>query len=209
METQNKFSRHTYSYLALRKAVGWIGLLLPFVLALGVLVFGGKGMESSISHYYYSSMGNVFVGALCAVALFMFFYSGYDKWDDWAGNLAGLFALGVALFPTTEYGDLDTAGTIHLVSAATFFVILALFSLFLFTKTKQGVEPRPQKRKRNRIFIICGIVMLATLLAIVINFVWFDEKHPNSSFLFWAETTALIAFGVSWLTKGKALYPDK
>jgi hypothetical protein len=27
--------------------------------------------------------------------------------------------------------------------------------------------------------------------------------------VFWAETIALVAFGVSWLTKGEAIYPDK
>jgi hypothetical protein len=27
--------------------------------------------------------------------------------------------------------------------------------------------------------------------------------------VFWAETVTLVAFGVSWLTKGGTLYPDK
>jgi hypothetical protein len=31
----------------------------------------------------------------------------------------------------------------------------------------------------------------------------------DSTFLFWAETIALIAFGVSWITKGGTLLPDK
>jgi len=40
------------------------------------------------------------------------------------------------------------------------------------------------------------------------------SKDPNSDltysyFVFWAETVALIAFGVSWITKGGTLYPDK
>jgi len=34
-------------------------------------------------------------------------------------------------------------------------------------------------------------------------------SHPDSNFVFWAETIALIAFGVSWITKGGTLYPDK
>ena len=92
MDPKDKYSRHTYSYLALRKAVGWIGILLPFALMLGViLIFKGEIIQESISHYYHTEMRNVLVGALCAVALFMFFYTGYDKWDDWAGNVAGFF----------------------------------------------------------------------------------------------------------------------
>jgi len=74
MEKENKYSIHTYSYLSLRKAVGWIGMSLPFVLMLGViLIFNGNLIQESISHYYYTGMRNVFVGALCAVGLFLFF----------------------------------------------------------------------------------------------------------------------------------------
>ena len=80
MDPKDKYSRHTYSYLALRKAVGWIGILLPFALMLGgFLIFKEEIIQESISHYYYTGMRDVFVGALCAVALFMFFYSGYNK----------------------------------------------------------------------------------------------------------------------------------
>ncbi len=41
LQLPDKYTRLTYSYLALRKAVGWIGILLPFVLLLGnTLIFG-------------------------------------------------------------------------------------------------------------------------------------------------------------------------
>ena len=175
---------------------------------LGVfIIFKGEIIQKSISHYYFTGMGNVFVGALCAVALFMFFYSGYDKWDDWAGNIAGFFAIGVAWFPTTEVGSSDLTGTIHLASAALFFLTLAIFSLFLFTR--KGSKPTPQKLTRNKIYIICGLVMIACLVAIAIYFKVIHDDNPRSGFVFWAETIALVAFGVSWLTKGGTLYPDK
>ena len=42
MRNDLKYSQHTHSYLALRNAVGWIGILLPFTLMLGVfLIFKG------------------------------------------------------------------------------------------------------------------------------------------------------------------------
>jgi hypothetical protein len=31
----------------------------------------------------------------------------------------------------------------------------------------------------------------------------------HSSTVFWAETFALMVFGISWITKGGILYPDK
>ena len=208
MEPNDKYLRHTYSYLALRKAVGWIGILLPFTLMLSVfLIFKGEIIQESISHYYHTGMGDVLVGALCAVALFMFFYSGYDKWDDWAGNVAGFFAIGVAWFPATEVGSSDLTGKIHFTCAALFFLTLAIFSLFLFTR--KGLNPTPQKLTRNKIYLICGLIMIACLVAIVIYMNFIHNDNQGSGFVFWAETIALVAFGVSWLTKGGTLYPDK
>jgi len=208
MEPNDKYLRHTYSYLALRKAVGWIGLLLPFVLMFGVfLIFKGEIIQESISHYYHTGMGDVFVGALCAVALFLFFYSGHDKWDDWAGNIAGLFAIGVAWFPATDVGKSDLTGIIHFTCAALFFLTLAIFSLLLFTR--KGSNPTQQKLARNKIYIICGLIMIACLVAIAIYLNFIQNNNHGSGFVFWAETIALVAFGVSWLTKGGTLYPDK
>lgn len=208
MKKEQKYTRHTYSYLALRKAVGWIGILLPFVLMFGVfLIFKGEVIQASISHYYYTGMRDVFVGALCAVALFMFFYTGYNIWDDLAGHAAGFFAVGVAWFPTTEVGPSTLIGKIHFICAAALFIILAIFSLFLFTQ--KGSKPSPQKLIRNKIYIICGVIMVVCLIAIFIYYNLIHDNNPESCFVFCAETVALMAFGVSWLTKGGTFFPDK
>jgi hypothetical protein len=208
MSTHDKYALHTYSYLALRKAVGWIGILLPFVLMFGLCVlFTHEAMPPSISDYYYTGMRNVFVGGLCAVALFMFFYCGYDHLDNWTGNIAGFFAICVAFFPTTESGTTDLIGWIHYGSAAIFFLSLSFFSLFLFTKSKKNVKPSPQKLARNKIYIICGVIMLACIIGIAVKSMIGGSKQWT--FVYWAETVALVAFGISWLTKGEALYPDK
>lgn len=206
MSQADKYLHQTYSYLALRKAVGWIGILFPFVLVFGaVIIFCEPLIQRSISYYYHTGMRNVFVGVLCAEALFLFFYVGHDKRDDWAGNIAAIFAIGVAWFPTTKVG-VDTIGVIHYVCAVGFFLTLAYFSIFLFTLG--GEKPSRQKLNRNRIFKICGYLMLACLLAMLI-YKLSPAKDSKIPFVYWAETIALIAFGISWLTKGGALYPDK
>jgi magnesium-transporting ATPase (P-type) len=198
----------TYSYLALRKSVGWIGILLPFVLMAGVLlIFNESDIPKNISLYYHSGMRDVFVGALCAIALFLFFYRGYSKMDNLAGNLAGFFALGIALFPTVREGPYNISAIIHFICAVSFFIILAVFSMFLFTKKE--TSPTRQKLNRNRIYILCGSVMILCLIAIAIFFLFLEAGNPRSKFVFWAETLALTAFGISWLTKGCTFYPDK
>jgi hypothetical protein len=197
----------TYSYLALRKAVGWIGILLPFVLMTGLIVlFREKTVLKTISLYYHSDMRDLFVGALCAIALFLFFYKGYSKWDNRAANLAAFFALGIAFFPTVSEGPLDWKAWIHFISASLFFITLSCFSMFLFTKK----NPNPTKNKltRNKIYISCGVIMITCLVAILLFFVFFEKSFPQSSLVFWLESLALIAFGISWLIKGGTLLKD-
>jgi hypothetical protein len=99
MAVDSNNSAQIHSYLSLRKAVGWIGILLPFVLVLGnILIFGEREVLTNMSVYYHTGMRDIFVGAICAIALFLFFYRGYDRWDDRSADLAGIFALGVAFF---------------------------------------------------------------------------------------------------------------
>jgi hypothetical protein len=208
MKPKEKNADLTYSYLALRNSLGWIGILLPFVLMIGMLlIFNGNAIQKTISQYYYTGMRDVLVGALCAIALFLFFYKGYNKWENRAGNIAGLFAIGIAWFPTTETDPQNFTGKVHFFCAAAFFIILALFSIFFFTR--KVPHPTRRKLKRNLIYVACGLTMIVCLASIIIYFSFFHSDNADSHFVFWAESLALIAFGVSWLTKGGTLYPDK
>lgn len=208
MEIKRDHSAHIHSYLSLRKAIGWIGILLPFVLVLGhIVIFDGERPLTNMSVYYYTGMRDLFVGSICAIALFLFFYKGYDRWDEISADVAGLFALGVAFFPTVEDGPWDWVAWVHFSSAACFLVILALISIFLFTRGE--VHPTEMKRKRNMVYRACGIIMLAALASIEVFFLFFDGINSDSGFVLIAETVTLVAFGISWLTKGGTLYPDK
>ncbi len=148
-------------YITLRRVVGILAILFPIILILGSITIGGLNrVERSLSIYYYTNMRNIFVGFLCAFALFLFAYKGYEKKDDFAGNLACVFALGVALFPPPFFNfpdlincncmqiDYDLLAYFHLVSAGLFLLTLSYFSIFLFTK---GIPtPTVQKLRRNK-----------------------------------------------------------
>src|SRR5262249_14891634 len=114
------------SYLELRISIGIIGILLPFIVALGKMLLQSPGLLPSISSYYYSVMGNVFVGALCAIGVFLWSYRGYDMRDIIAGHLGAFFAIGVALFPTTPDSGATAQqvmiGNVHLGFALAFFL---------------------------------------------------------------------------------------
>lgn len=200
------------SYLSLRRAIGVIGTALPFVLALGNVILAREGLQGSVSGYYYTVMRDVFVGSLCAIAVFLFTYKGYDWHDDLAANLASLSALGVALFPTTPGSPTpleEYIGWVHLVSAGAFFLALAYFCLVLFVKSDDP-SPTPRKIMRNRVYRICGWTILACMVLIgAVFFVGAESPIKRLAPVFWLEATAIVAFGVSWLTKGEAILADR
>ena len=200
------------SYLGLRKAIGIIGIALPFVLVFGEIVLDGSGIQSSISSYYYTVMRDVFVGGICAIGVFLLSYRGYERIDRIAGKIACIFALGTALLPTSP----DTAATatqlfigkLHLLSAVCFFLTLAFFALILFRKTGPG-RPTLQKQRRNIVYTGCGIAILACiLLIIVVKLLPQDSSVFSLAPVFWLEASAIVSFGISWFVKGEAILKD-
>lgn len=213
------------SYLSLRKGVGILGMALPVVLLIGFFVFDARcDFPPSISHFYYTDMGNVFVGILCAVSLFLFSYNGHDRGDKVAAKLAGTFAALVAIFPTNfgEYTDLDcirmsvlgnpVSNALHYGSALLLFSSFAFFSLVQFTKTDKPGRMKGTKRTRNNIYKTCGWVIVVCILGIAgVAFIPVDI-YRKIRFLrptFTLETIALFAFGFSWLIKGETFFRDK
>lgn len=217
-QNNSKKDPRLISYNTLRITIGWLGILLPLAMIAGNFLFGQcHFLQDSNSHYYYTITGNLFTGILCAVALFLIAYKGFDN-DHIFTSLAGLFALGVAMFPTNDTSTDGCAivhlppnelrNIVHYSSAALFFITLAYISLFLFTKSK-GYKTK-QKEKRNKVYVVCGAVILIAITSIAL-FTLFgkDDILDNYNLTFWLEWVALIAFGLSWLVKGELILEDK
>jgi hypothetical protein len=187
------------SYLVLRKLVGWIGMLLPFVLMIGNAVLN-DARPDSMSGYYYTPMRNIFVGALCALGVFLIAYDGYDNVDRWITNIAGLCAIGVAFCPTKPSGPMaawqNVAGDIHVVFAVGTFTALGLMALRF---AKGGPKPEVIAYR------VCGCLILAcVVLAALSNFLP-PPVFAHWPVLFILEATAVVAFGVSWFVKGTTM----
>ncbi len=174
---------------------------------------GQRDLQSSISDYYYTVVGGVFVGLLCAIAVFLFSYRGYDWRDQCAGIVAGTAALVVAWFPTTPNADTASAqsliGTIHFTGAGVYFLTLAYFCLYLFTRTRSTATMSLRKKTRNRIYRICGWTIVGAFLALVAYSVFLRDLglsglHP----VLWLEIAMILAFGISWLVKGEFILKD-
>lgn len=226
MKQHELSGQYKKTVITLRRAVGILGILLPVIVAIGAVTLGNcTGIQKSISMYYNTVMRNVFVSILAATALFMFAYRGYDYRDRIAGISAFVFALGIAFFPPgkdmiincnydiPQLQRADWVRTVHLISAVLYFITLAFISFFLFTRTdKKNVVYTSQKKIRNRLYRVCGIIIFGSLILIALWMFFFENKfsgfekyHP----IFWLETLALVAFGVSWLVKGEVALKDK
>lgn len=198
----------------LRATIGWLGMLLPWIVLVLSCAFG-IGIPDSISAtYYLAPCITPFMVILGSAGLLLFSYKGYERIDDIICSIAGGCGLGVCLFPCatenlilhgwsflTDFAAVGTfqivpvvSGIFHNVFAIGFFALLAFNSLFLFTKSSG--EMTEKKRKRNIVFRVCGVGMIASFLLLV----------PVAIFNWWGgtwlvEAIALAFFAVSWLTK--------
>jgi hypothetical protein len=218
------------SYMYLRKTVGWIGTLLPVVLLAGNTIFT-TSLPGSMSGYYYTHMRNVFVGALCALGVFLLAYDGYDEVDRWITNIAGLGAIGVAFCPTKPAVrpltvTQQVVGDVHLFFAAVTFIALGLMAL-RFAKpapTPEGQtgmsriwyglglaapsRDQPAKKKlRTTVYRACGCTILACVLLAAASNLLPASVKAYGPWLFIFEALAVFAFGVSWFVKGQTLLP--
>lgn len=208
------------------RVLALLSILLPLVLMAGSAAFDHcTTVLESISHYYYTSVGQVFVGVLYITGLFLFLYKGDNQGEVIATRFAAFCILGVALLPTSNdiYGCSNHAyspnaiGELFHKAFAAFFLLTMSAMFCLFTRNSDSTNK--QARSRNRLYRICA----ATIAVIVFTIValskpdWYDEETQQQLLwwtttykpVFWLEWLALVAVGTSWLIKGQWLLADR
>lgn len=191
------------SYLRIRNFLGTLGCLLPVLSILGACFSPNKiypDWWTSISITYYSSP--VLIAILSAVSIFLILYRGYNGWDTAVNTIAGIAGLCVVCFPCEASWIDETARVgmfwipvyvtkwIHYSTAFVLFIMLALNSMLLFSKS--------DNEKKNRLYKICGWVIIGDLALFAMNALFFHIKWT----VIVNETIMLFAFGLSWLVKG-------
>ncbi len=215
----------TSSY-TLRKTIGILGMALPFLLYLFMYIANGytKPLES-ISHYYYTRVSGIFVSIMSVMAIFLIIYKGKERIDFFVSLLAGIFALLVVFFPTGNISDIAKICSVtnlpedefrknfHYISAGIFLGCLAFMSIFIFTKSDKSPEKRgTRKIVRNRIYKICGIIMLLAIAIVFLEEIFDlipENPYKDNQLIFWMEVLAVESFGFSWLIKGKTIFKDQ
>jgi len=210
---------------SLRKLIGISGIALPLLLLFVLWIDAGYTRPLfSISHYYFTRASGVFVIIVSLLAIFLLIYKGKEPVDFYLSSVAGLFALCVVIFPTDNISDKCNdenflysltilheskfRPVFHYISAAIFLSCLAYMSLFLFTKSDKSPKLRGiNKRRRNRIFRSCGVIMVLALMVILANplRIISDDIFEKYHLMFWMETIAVESFGIAWLVKAEII----
>ena len=183
----------------LSRWIGYCAVGLPLAMLYGVYVgwpFGKVCFATSISHFYYTrGFGDIFVGILFFVAIFLYNFRGKKQIDTLCATVAGFFALGVAFFPTAnapcEYHNQQAriltdmsdkvigvfpdffmaspwSGNLHLGSASLLFIFLAWYSFYVFASDHQEVKYRTAKGELTEVKILRNKVYRWCSYAIVI-----------------------------------------
>jgi len=209
-------------YDRVRSFIGLLGFGFPILVPLVAYLISRHGLEESISAYYYTSSGSIFVGGLWAIGFLLLLYQPYNKVPDKIASwLAWFFALCITIFPTwpapadicpqpptvpaatcvsaiAQIITPDLAEKFHHTAAVLFFIAIAFYAVFLFTQSNDEellIENITRKKWRNYAYLgLTVIIIISVLVSIVLRI-----RHSQT---FWAELFGVWAFGLIWLTKG-------
>lgn len=209
------------SFLTTGRAIGVLGLFLPFsMLAWSLLT--QSSIRGSLSEYYYTPVRDLMVGTLITMAVFLWSYRGFSDRDDdlrydrRVGKIAAVAAMIIAFAPITPRNNdrctliqciigPRSAATVHGIGATVFFVSLAFFCLVLLPRS---VVRTRGAAGRIRLYRVCGVIIVAATVVIGIwQFLPIEVIFSLGRFrpIFWLETLAICAFSAAWLVRGRAL----
>ena len=204
------------SYFRLRRGMAVLAFAFPIALLLGA---GIDEVQKSISAYYHfrgegppayggGTMRNVFVGVLWAIGTFLYFYRGYSPREDVVLDIAGFAAVGISLFPMDWPPQPDVArtltGTIHFVSAVTFFLAIAYVCLFCSGETLSILADQEQKRRFKRSYALLGTLMIA-IPATVLLIHLLSPRPERSLAVLLVEIAGIYVFSAFWWVKSREM----
>jgi len=207
------------NYRKLRTRIGIIALTFPVVL-IAVGFYWGLGFPPTLSDYYYATDpvgGRIdafpvrlwFCGILFVVGIFLYKYQGFSENENRWLSLAGLFALGVAVFPMSINGKSDydfiLAWTglplsLHGICAVLAFACIAVVIVWYADSTLSELKtanPVVYKRFKTAYFIIGAYMVLSIGLSMFLHY----SHHGMGSYILLAEGSGIWAFAGYWFVK--------
>lgn len=205
MKADDLRAHMTATYFTLRAGLAAAALLFPLLL-LGLGRRSGVSLLSSMSAYYHqAATRDAFVGVLFAIGFGLWAYKGFRRIENWALNAAGVFALGIALFPTSSCRGTDCPRyTLHGTFAVLFFVCIAYVAVFRAVDTVRLLEQKhgPKAAKWFRAaYRVLGAAMVGLPGAAALLSTALQRGNQASTRVFWIEFAAVYAFAAYWIVK--------
>jgi hypothetical protein len=206
--------QYVRSFMIMRIGSGLLAFVLPLLLVgIGWWLDDDPVPLGSLSEYYYSGAREVFVGVLCALAVFLLAYKVIElSLENILSMLAAALVVVVVAFPTgaprritdltplqEELGE-SFVETVHFLAAAAFIGALAVISFFFGVREARRAQSgmlSPAFWRRWHFGCALAIVVAIVWILVTLRAEW----APDNS-LFYGEVVAVWAFAASWLTKG-------
>lgn len=186
--------RLTHTYLRVLMVVMAFLMLLAVLVAWLVL----DVTAPSLSEYYDNALRDVFVGMLFAIAVCMVAYKGVAL-EDWSLNVAGFYALFVALVPTNLASLLDTGEASVAALRLNLLAVLVVAGLFLWFDWWSGLWA-PERLFRNRVtrwFLLIGIAYFVAFMGLLTFRTFEGEVFANVHLMAAVGLIASLAIAVS------------
>jgi hypothetical protein len=197
------------TYMNIRLGIALIGIAFPFVLWFGGQIYARLPLQASMSAYYHAagyggrSMRDWFVGLLFTVGIFLYLYKGFSRAENWALNMGGALAVGVAIFPMPWNTQSTTWLTLHGFCAIGLFFCIAIVALFCSDETLDLIYDtniRNPARVIARLKFWYRVIGLAMIVSMLLAYSLNTVLKTNFR-VFWVETAGISSFSAYWLLK--------
>ena len=197
----------TSAFLWLSVGMGAVAALLPVAL---VAAAGWKVLPSISAYYhaedvYHAGDGarNLFVGGLWTAGTFLILFRGLSRLENGLLNLAGVFAIVVAMVPTSKDPcppPPPPPPGVHAVSAILFFLCLSIVAVFLSKGRVRYIAKPGLRRAFKAAYNAAGIFMIGAPVAVAAVHLFFRQRC-GEPWIFAIETVGMWGFAFYWFVK--------
>lgn len=195
-------TRVEIDHRTIKLLVGVIAIVLPILVSW--LAAPDRLTSISASYWVPHWPRSIFIGFLFAIAAFLAAYNGRSTLEMVGSKIAAVASVLIPMFPCGCDGNTQIISGVHYLAAAAMFLVLALFCWCFL---RRALDKKHMRAKaRAAVYALCGLAILMSIVALGWNAALRDQLstvHPT--FVYWFETTGLVAFGVSWLTASHVL----
>ena len=172
-------------------------LVVPLLLMVAIVIYGllnGK-VEDSISSYYLGPSRDLFVAMLVSTGVLLVVYKGAPL-EDYALNLAGFYAIFVALVPTRlgqTLSALDASAQIQLIRSVQISVVavLVVSAVFVWLEWKT-TKWTPRTLHTSKLSTILSISSTVALVAFIALLLWRSIEGTDFAGVHYAAALLLI-----------------